>query len=112
MSVSAFAPIAARRDFYEHIVFADHSTRRRPSVSSTATATAAGSPPPASMRATPRPSPSCAAPTDATRSSNAVDPRFVMPVFEGAFDAGATYMDMAMSLSAAAPGATSRARRA
>ena len=30
---------------------------------------------------------------------NAVDPRFVMPIFEGAFEAGATYLDMAMSLS-------------
>jgi saccharopine dehydrogenase (NAD+, L-lysine-forming) len=30
---------------------------------------------------------------------NAADPRFVMPIFEGAFDAGATYLDMAMSLS-------------
>ena len=27
------------------------------------------------------------------------DPRFVMPIFGGAFDAGATYLDMAMSLS-------------
>jgi len=30
---------------------------------------------------------------------NAVDPRFVMPIFEGAFAAGAHYLDMAMSLS-------------
>jgi saccharopine dehydrogenase-like NADP-dependent oxidoreductase len=30
---------------------------------------------------------------------NAVDPRFVMPVFDGAFAAGADYLDMAMSLS-------------
>jgi saccharopine dehydrogenase-like NADP-dependent oxidoreductase len=30
---------------------------------------------------------------------NAVDPRFVMPIFTGAFDAGADYLDMAMSLS-------------
>jgi saccharopine dehydrogenase (NAD+, L-lysine forming) len=30
---------------------------------------------------------------------NAVDPRFVMPVFSGAFAAGADYLDMAMSLS-------------
>ena len=30
---------------------------------------------------------------------NAVDPRFVMPIFEGAFAAGADYLDMAMSLS-------------
>ncbi|OFW77126.1 MAG: ATP-binding protein, partial [Actinobacteria bacterium RBG_19FT_COMBO_70_19] len=30
---------------------------------------------------------------------NAVDPRFVMPIFEGCFESGVTYMDMAMSLS-------------
>jgi saccharopine dehydrogenase-like NADP-dependent oxidoreductase len=30
---------------------------------------------------------------------NALDPRFVMPVFRAAFDAGVTYLDMAMSLS-------------
>ncbi len=30
---------------------------------------------------------------------NAVDPRFVMPIFDGAFGAGAHYLDMAMSLS-------------
>ena len=35
---------------------------------------------------------------------NAVDPRFVMPIFDGAFAAGADYLDMAMSLSQPAPG--------
>ncbi len=30
---------------------------------------------------------------------NAVDPRFVMPIFDGAYAAGADYLDMAMSLS-------------
>ena len=30
---------------------------------------------------------------------NAVDPRFVMPLFNGALHAGVTYLDMAMSLS-------------
>jgi saccharopine dehydrogenase-like NADP-dependent oxidoreductase len=34
-----------------------------------------------------------------THVLNAVDPRFVMPIFDGAFAAGATYLDMAMSLS-------------
>ena len=37
---------------------------------------------------------------------NATDPRFVMPLFRAALAAGAHYLDMAMSLSAAAPGAT------
>lgn len=35
----------------------------------------------------------------ATHVMNAVDPRFVMPIFDGAFAAGADYLDMAMSLS-------------
>ncbi|GAA1807738.1 saccharopine dehydrogenase C-terminal domain-containing protein [Luedemannella flava] len=34
-----------------------------------------------------------------THVFNAVDPRFVMPIFEGALAAGADYLDMAMSLS-------------
>ncbi|MFC4148244.1 saccharopine dehydrogenase family protein [Micromonospora mangrovi] len=34
-----------------------------------------------------------------THVFNAVDPRFVMPIFDGAFAAGADYLDMAMSLS-------------
>jgi saccharopine dehydrogenase-like NADP-dependent oxidoreductase len=34
-----------------------------------------------------------------THVLNAVDPRFVMPLFEGAFAAGSDYLDMAMSLS-------------
>lgn len=40
---------------------------------------------------------------DITHVLNAVDPRFVMPIFEGAFQGGATYLDMAMSLSARHP---------
>jgi saccharopine dehydrogenase (NAD+, L-lysine forming) len=39
----------------------------------------------------------------ATHVFNAVDPRFVMPVFDGALAAGADYLDMAMSLSAPHP---------
>ncbi|MGA8046280.1 MAG: saccharopine dehydrogenase C-terminal domain-containing protein, partial [Dermatophilaceae bacterium] len=35
----------------------------------------------------------------ATHVLNAVDPRFVMPIFNGALSAGADYLDMAMSLS-------------
>jgi saccharopine dehydrogenase (NAD+, L-lysine-forming) len=36
---------------------------------------------------------------DADLVMNAVDPQFLMPVFEGALDAGVDYMDMAVSLS-------------
>ena len=48
---------------------------------------------------TPPPSRPSPASTGATHVLNAVDPRFVMPVFDGAFAAGADYLDMAMSLS-------------
>src|SRR5918994_1728059 len=41
----------------------------------------------------------------ATHVFNAVDPRFVMPLFTGALAAGADYLDMAMSLSARHPDA-------
>jgi saccharopine dehydrogenase-like NADP-dependent oxidoreductase len=94
---SAVAPIAARRDFFEHMVIADYDASR-------ADRTVA-------MVADPR---FAAARIDASSAEavaglcrehrithvlNAVDPRFVMPIFEGAFAAGADYMDMAMSLS-------------
>jgi len=38
-----------------------------------------------------------------THVVNAVDPRFVLPIFEGAFLAGADYLDTAMSLSSPHP---------
>jgi len=41
--------------------------------------------------------------TGATHVLNAVDPRFVMPIFEGCLEAGASYLDMAMSLSTPHP---------
>jgi saccharopine dehydrogenase (NAD+, L-lysine-forming) len=96
---AAFAPIAARRDFYEAIVFADYDAARARSVvdrydggtgrfgaaqvdGSDASAVAG----------------LCRA-EGITHVLNAVDPRFVMPIFDGAFEAGVTYLDMAMSLS-------------
>jgi saccharopine dehydrogenase-like NADP-dependent oxidoreductase len=96
---AAFAPIAARRDFYEAIVFADHDEARARSVVERydggtgrfdaaqidASDTSAVE---ALVRA-----------VGATHVLNAVDPRFVMPIFDGTFAAGATYLDMAMSLS-------------
>jgi saccharopine dehydrogenase-like NADP-dependent oxidoreductase len=94
---SAFAPIAARRDFYEHVVFADHDEARARRVVDlygdgrfSAAHVDAGD---------------AAAVADVIRAQgcdvvlNAVDPRFVMPIFEGALAAGVTYLDMAMSLS-------------
>ncbi len=91
----AFAAIAARRDFYETIVVADYDPAR-------AERAAAVDPRfrPAQVDA------SSAASVTAlcrehriTHVMNAVDPVFDMPVFEGAFAAGADYLDMAMSLS-------------
>jgi saccharopine dehydrogenase-like NADP-dependent oxidoreductase len=96
---AAFAPIAARRDFYEHIVFADHDESRARSVVerydggtgrfSAAQVDASDQVSVAELIRT----------SGATHVLNAVDPRFVMPIFDGAFEAGATYLDMAMSLS-------------
>ena len=96
---AAFAPIAARRDFYEAIVFADYDEGRARSVVERYDG-GRGRFDAARVDA-----------SDATQVDelcrakgithvlNAVDPRFVMPIFDGAFEAGATYVDMAMSLS-------------
>ncbi len=94
---SAFVPTALRRSFFERIVVADYDLRRADAVVARAT--------------DPRVS---AAQVDASSADavaalirehrithvlNAVDPRFVMPVFNGCAAASAQYMDMAMSLS-------------
>ncbi len=95
---SAVVPIAARRDFFEQMVVADYDIGRAERAV-------------ARFPDDPR---LIAARVDASRPEavealclehrishvlNAVDPRFVMPIFEGAFAAGADYLDMAMSLS-------------
>ena len=95
---AAFAPIAARRDFYEHIVFADLDPSRAQRVvdrygsgdrfsATTVDATDAS-----------QIAGACRA-HRITHVLNAADPRFVMPIFTGALEAGADYLDMAMSLS-------------
>jgi saccharopine dehydrogenase (NAD+, L-lysine-forming) len=93
---SAVVPIAARRDFFEHVVVVDYDPARAEAAISRA-----------DQRFT-------AARVDASRPEevaalcrehrishvlNAVDPRFVLPIFDGALEAGADYLDMAMSLS-------------
>ena len=98
---SAVVPIATRRDFFEHLVVADYDEGRAQRV--------------AARAADPRIS---AARVDASTADgvatairehrathvlNAVDPRFVMPIFDGCAAAGATYLDMAMSLSTPHP---------
>ena len=94
---SSAALIAARRDFFESWLIADYDLARAEQL--------------AARLADPRFS---AAQVDAgdpdavaalcrehriTHVLNAVDPRFVMGIFTGAFKAGAHYMDTAMSLS-------------
>jgi saccharopine dehydrogenase-like NADP-dependent oxidoreductase len=91
----AFTAIAARRDFFESVVVADYDRERAERAASTdpryvaATVDASD---PSSVRDL------CRA-HGITHVMNAVDPVFTMPVFEGAFAAGADYLDMAMSLS-------------
>jgi saccharopine dehydrogenase-like NADP-dependent oxidoreductase len=95
---SAFAPIAARRDFYEHIVFTDIDASkagrivdRHGSGGRFSTASLDASDPTQVAGAVRG--------HDCDVVLNAADPRFVMPVFLGALEAGVNYMDMAMSLS-------------
>ena len=95
---AAFAPIVGRRDYYEHVVFADIDEGRAQRVVDRFGANGRFS----------------ATRVDATSAEdvagvaksngidailNAADPRFVPGIFQGAFEAGATYLDMAMSLS-------------
>jgi saccharopine dehydrogenase (NAD+, L-lysine forming) len=94
---AAFAPIAARRDFYDGIVFADIDERRAQRVADRYgngrfTAATVDATDAAQVESLVRS-------TGADVVLNAADPRFVMPVFEGAFAAGVDYLDMAMSLS-------------
>jgi saccharopine dehydrogenase (NAD+, L-lysine forming) len=94
---AAFCAIAARRDFFDSVVVADYDVGRAENAvakvgdsrfeadqvdASSATAVA-----------------ELAQRHGATHVMNAVDPRFVLPIFDGALAAGADYLDMAMSLS-------------
>jgi saccharopine dehydrogenase (NAD+, L-lysine-forming) len=94
---AAFARTLARRDFFEHCVVADVDEARA------GAAVAAVADPrftPARVDASDAAAVAALARQErATHVLNAVDPRFVMPVFEGALAAGADYLDMAMSLS-------------
>ncbi|MGN7246694.1 saccharopine dehydrogenase family protein [Janibacter anophelis] len=107
----AAAKIAAERDFFELWVVADYSPERAEATVAAATARREG-------RGAGGATPFVAAQVDASDSAavtalarehrathvfNAVDPRFVMPIFEGALAAGADYLDMAMSLSTPHP---------
>ena len=94
---SALCSIATRRDFFETCVVADYSlesaARAVESVGDERFSAASVDASDAESVA------ALARSTGATHVMNAVDPRFVMPIFEGALAAGADYLDMAMSLS-------------
>ncbi|GAA3557371.1 saccharopine dehydrogenase C-terminal domain-containing protein [Microlunatus spumicola] len=98
----AFARIAARRPFFEALVVTDHDVAR---AERTVAAVRERNPGEERFSAARVDASDAAAVADAVRTHrathvmNAVDPRFVMPIFEGARAAGADYLDMAMSLS-------------
>jgi len=92
---AAFAAIAARRDFFSQIVVADYDLSRAERA-----AAVDGRFVPAQVDASSADAVATLAQEHgSTHVMNAVDPRFVMPIFDGAFAAGADYLDMAMSLS-------------
>ncbi len=94
---SATLPILRRRRFYEHVTVADYDAdRARRAVDRMADERFSSARVDASDA---RAVEALAREARATHVLNAVDPRFVIPVFEGAFAAGADYLDMAMSLS-------------
>ena len=91
----AFASIAARRDFFDTIVCADYDLARAEGAAASDPRFAA-----AQVDASDAGSVSALVKEHGiTHVMNAVDPRFVMPIFEGALASGADYLDMAMSLS-------------
>jgi saccharopine dehydrogenase-like NADP-dependent oxidoreductase len=98
----AAARIAAERGFFDGWVVADYDLAR---ADRTVAAVTARHPGETRFRAAqvdasqPHAVADLARLVGATHVLNAVDPRFVMPVFEGALAAGADYLDMAMSLS-------------
>jgi saccharopine dehydrogenase (NAD+, L-lysine forming) len=98
---AAFTAIAARRDFFELLVVADYDrsrAERAAAIDPRFVAAQVDASDAASVAA-------LAKEHGVTHVMNAVDPRFVLPIFEGAFDAGADYLDMAMSLSRPHPDA-------
>ena len=95
---SAVVGIAARRSFFEHVVVADYDDARV----AKALAQVAGDPRFSGARVDASDVAAMVALIRAnaiTHVLNAVDPRFVMPVFDACLAAGVDYMDMAMSLS-------------
>ncbi|MBT9254399.1 saccharopine dehydrogenase NADP-binding domain-containing protein [Phycicoccus sp. MAQZ13P-2] len=98
----AAARIAAERDFFEAWVVADHDVSRAERTVAAASGRREGE---SRFRAAQVDASDAAAvealvrEVGATHVLNAVDPRFVVPVFQGTRAGGADYLDMAMSLS-------------
>jgi len=93
---AAFTAIAARRTFFEQVVVADYDLGRAERAAAAADERFV----PARVDASDAESVTALAREHgSTHVMNAVDPRFVMPIFDGALAAGADYLDMAMSLS-------------
>jgi saccharopine dehydrogenase-like NADP-dependent oxidoreductase len=98
---SAAVAIAARRAFFDHCVVADYSLERAVRAVEHLPADRFT---PASLDASSADAVAALCREHAiTHVLNAVDPRFVMSIFNGAFAAGADYLDMAMSLSVPHP---------
>ena len=94
---AAFAAIASRRSFFEQLVLADIDVSR-----AQRTVDRLGDPRVTAISLDASDATSVASAIGAHGSTivlNAADPRFVVPIFDGCFAAGATYLDMAMSLS-------------
>jgi saccharopine dehydrogenase-like NADP-dependent oxidoreductase len=100
---NALAKLLATRDFYEHVIVADYDTSRAegvldwiaqrfPEARSRFSAEHIDASAPENVTA-------LAKKHSATVVMNAVEPAFVQSIFQGALDANADYMDMAMSLS-------------
>jgi saccharopine dehydrogenase-like NADP-dependent oxidoreductase len=98
---AAIAAIAKRRDFFSSMIMADIDEGRAKGV-----AERTGDPRFSGVKLDASDSASItkfARENDVTFILNSADPRFVMPIFDAAFDAGCNYLDMAMSLSKAHP---------
>ena len=95
---SAVVGIAARRDFFDAMVVADYDVRRAEQAVSAYASDPRFSAAQVDASSADAVAQLCRA-NAVTHVLNAVDPRFVMPIFDGAFAAGADYLDMAMSLS-------------
>jgi len=94
---SAFAGIAQRRSFFEHCALADYDAARAQEVAAElGDARFSGHAIDASSKDALI---SLIRNTRADVVLNAVDPLFNVPIFDACFDAGVTYLDMAMTLS-------------